>query len=163
MTIRETREKHLGYLKKYYQGHKQQAKERSKKWRREQLLINPERIREMDKRAMQKWRLKPSYRFQAIKRNSKKKQFIMSLSKDEFIQWFENSPKNCFYCGVSEVISKAKTGKVLEIDRMDNKVGYELSNMTLACFICNGAKSNLLTADEAKFIGENVIKNKWLH
>lgn len=38
---------------------------------------------------------------------------------------------------------------------------YQMNNIALACRLCNKVKSNLLTADEMKFIGKNIIIKKW--
>ncbi|MGB7401238.1 MAG: hypothetical protein WA916_01570 [Arcobacter sp.] len=91
----------------------------------------------------------------------------------KFYKWYIVQPKTCCYCGVPENLlknyfskpnlSKRKRGKRLEIERIlthdDNNV-YSESNCSLACYVCNNAKSDLITYKDFKHIALG-IHNFW--
>lgn len=74
----------------------------------------------------------------------------------------------CHYCKIREEdflrIWKGfygeKRGRRLEIDRKDNRKGYNAENCVLACSICNNAKSDKLSYEEFLKVGA-VIKQIW--
>lgn len=88
----------------------------------------------------------------------------VKISQENFIDWYENQEKNCFYCFIPEtLVSKFAKGKMrgrLTIDRIEPKGKYELNNMVLACGICNFIKSDVFTKDEMLKVGR-IIKLKW--
>ncbi len=77
----------------------------------------------------------------------------------------------CFYCETSifdirrlidnEMLLTRKVrygvrGPILEIDRKDNPLGYNLANCVLSCYYCNNDKSYTLNSEEYKaFFGPN--------
>lgn len=89
-------------------------------------------------------------------------------------QWWENTPKICYYCSLPENaleelhkqpnhINKRypKRGKSLEIDRKRSHLSYSnIENLVLACYWCNNAKTDTFTEEEFSRIGE-VIKGIW--
>lgn len=91
-----------------------------------------------------------------------------------FFQWWENTPKVCYYCSLPENaleelhnqpghINKRypKRGKSLEIDRKRADLPYTaIENLVLACYWCNNAKTDTFTEREFLKIGE-AIKNIW--
>ncbi len=98
-------------------------------------------------------------RWYLIRSKSRKKEWEY-CPKEEFINWFENTPHICDYCGVSEEDWKKNNKKSLEIDRKDNDLAYEISNMTFACRTCNIVKSNIMTYEEMKEIALKYITPK---
>lgn len=81
-------------------------------------------------------------------------------SFDKFYHWYKDEPRECFYCGLTEadsalyyeLIKEDRTkygkgdstrGKTLEIDRKENKKGYNGENCEIACYYCNNAKSDV--------------------
>jgi hypothetical protein len=68
------------------------------------------------------------YRFNQYKNNAKYRGLIFELTKEQFEELIDG---NCFYCG-------DKGGGV---DRVDNNIGYIVSNCVSACVICNRAKN----------------------
>ena len=58
-----------------------------------------------------------------------------------------------FYGGI-------KRGQILEIDRKDNNLEYNMANCVLACAICNMAKSDKFTYYEFLKVGD-VIRQVW--
>ena len=78
--------------------------------------------------------------------------------------------RNCHYCGLPEddfrkvwggpFYGGFKRGRVLEIDRTVNSIGYEIDNCVLACAICNMSKSDKFSHDEFIKVGA-VIREIW--
>lgn len=174
---KENPEKTRIYSKRNYERHKEKWATYCKQWR----LKNPEKARGIWERykerhpdriraARLRYRKTPAYFYESIKQNSMKKGRPFFLQKDEFIKWYNDQNKVCFYCGVPEGIipenfkqswGKKKVTDRLTIDRVDNNIGYVLNNLVLACPKCNGVKGDFFTADEMKFIGQEVMKQKW--
>lgn len=99
-------------------------------------------------------------RFFAIRNRAKKHGIAFLIDLETFVQWHSESPKLCHYCGVSEN-ELGRTGRkknMLTVDRKNNRIGYELSNLCLACFRCNNMKSNFFTEEEWKEVADKFIK-----
>ena len=89
-------------------------------------------------------------------------------------QWWEITPKVCFYCTLPENfleelhnqpghINKRfpQRGKSLEIDRKQADHPYSnIQNLVLACYWCNNAKTDTFTGPEFILVGR-VIKTIW--
>ncbi|SHN17143.1 hypothetical protein [Mucilaginibacter sp. OK098] len=90
-------------------------------------------------------------------------------SKYKFMEWFINQLNKqdfkCYYCETSifdirELMEKEKLkkrkighgfrGPILEIDKMNNDLGYRPSNCVLACYYCNNDKSYTLDSEKYK-------------
>lgn len=84
-------------------------------------------------------------------RNAKKRNHEFSLTKEEFLKL---TSSNCEYCKI-EPLQEFKPGNRKKsesyyyngVDRVNNKIGYILSNCVSCCFICNRAKGGM-TLDE---------------
>lgn len=82
----------------------------------------------------------------------------------------ERDGTKCHYCGIEEKDFIPVWGKFyktrgcqLEVDHKDNdRENNNLDNLVLACALCNCAKSNKLTHDEFKKVGD-VIRDIWHH
>jgi len=91
----------------------------------------------------------------------------VTISREEFMDWYENASKKCHYCGIPEnelgEINDSHNNKVnrLTVDCVDNDVGYVKGNLVLCCNRCNNVKNDFFTYEEIKFIGEIFIKPKW--
>jgi hypothetical protein len=84
--------------------------------------------------------------------------------------WRITQPQVCHYCGIPESILDElhnqpnhqnkrwpKRGKVLEIDRKGSDIPYtNLTNLVLACYWCNNAKTDTFTYEEFREIGQKV-------
>lgn len=160
MPIRDTREKHLQYMKDYYQKNKEKAILRSRKWYADNKGIAKERNLAYER----SWRSKqsPKVIFSILKANSRTKKREFPLKQDAFITWYTDALKECAYCSVSEQMIQKHGYPRFDIDRKDSALPYMLSNITLACRICNKVKSNVLTEAEMKIIGKRVISLKWI-
>lgn len=76
------------------------------------------------------WKNAKRYRIYAYKRGAKRRNLIWDLSD---MQIDEIITKPCYYCGEMENIG---------IDRVDNKIGYIVSNCVPCCYPCNLMKSD---------------------
>lgn len=104
----------------------------------------------------------PSGIYSALKSRAKQRKINFSLEKVLFIDWYISQEQKCHYCGKTlEQINEKKFGRTnkLTIDRKDNKKGYEINNIILACMRCNYIKSDYFTEQEMLQIGQ-IIKNR---
>jgi len=101
-----------------------------------------------------------------LKRNAQKRNMEFSLTRESFTGWWNQQEQKCAYCDIPierlSVVNKSKKlAKRLSIDRVDNDKGYVDGNLVLCCLQCNFIKSNLLTFDEMREIGQKYLKPKW--
>ena len=115
------------------------------------------------------WRKTPLGIFTMIKaRNAYYDDHPFNISKEDFIEWYVGAPKICVYCDAPEGISVPFYKKYgaqadrLSIDCIDNSTGYVKGNLALACNRCNSIKSNLMNFDEMRWVGQTIIKPKWI-
>ena len=100
-------------------------------------------------------------------RNGYFKDHPFIISQDEFVEWYENEPRICAYCGIKEeelyLLDKIVGGRFqrLTVDCKDNEVGYVKGNLVLACDKCNVMKGDILTYEDMKYVGEHFVKPKW--
>ena len=91
-------------------------------------------------------------------KGAKDRQLCFQLSIEEF---HKLSQQNCFYCG-SPPSNEDTTGRYNGsyiyngIDRIDNNIGYILSNCVPCCRICNRAKSSLSQNDFMTWVNQLV-------
>src|SRR4051812_43386543 len=91
----------------------------------------------------------------------------LRISKEEFVAWYLAQEDCCAYCGLTfDDLKRLQIRRgggycvAWDIDRIDSKRNYEAGNLALACFVCNMAKGDMLTAQEARIIGQTV-KQIW--
>ena len=106
----------------------------------------------------------------SLKKRAKKAGVDNPHSGVEYREWFKKQKKTCHYCGFThdQIISYMKyigekinkTNKRLQIDRMDSNKGYVISNLTLACYICNNHKKDFISYKDFKEIAIKFIKPK---
>ena len=96
--------------------------------------------------------------------------------RDEFLNWYNSQDKKCCYCGVEEsdlikyfdkeINEQYKwarpRGKFLEVERVitapESENKYSKENCRLACYICNNAKSDFLSAESFEPIARGINK-----
>lgn len=90
-----------------------------------------------------------------------------NIPKDVFISWYDNEPKTCCYCDISEE-DLSTCGDIfnesiirLTLECKDNDLGYIIDNIALACLRCNSIKGDIFTFDEMREIAQSYIKPKW--
>lgn len=109
--------------------------------------------------------------FYAYSAGAKKRNYSFDLTLDEFKGYLD---KNCYYCNSkpSSVyqIKDSKTGKIRAglpliyngIDRLNNKIGYNIKNCITCCETCNRMKMKYdydFFLNHIKKIFNNKIKN----
>lgn len=182
----KNREKLKAYAKEYTLKNKKKRryqrkefrlknKERLKTRHKEYHLKNREKINANKKEYYLKYSdelrayslkrsLTPEGVYQSTKQRARRKS-IFCATRKQFIEWYIHISKICEYCQMPEyylsthIIYNRK--KRLEIDRKDNSQGYTIENIVLACPYCNLIKSNILTFEEMKEIGQKYVKPKW--
>lgn len=119
---------------------------------------------------IQKWKNK----FNNKKNTSSKEEFKFDMF-EAFYKWYEEQSKDgeiCCYCGVhqkdinsSNIMDRSKRGQQrgnsIEIERVETSEGkniYSAQNCRLACYVCNNAKSDLLTVQEFRVIADGIRK-----
>ncbi len=135
-------------------------------------LRNPEKYRELGRNwtkrnperrkiIRQKYFSSPKGIYRNLIKRGRDKVLIF---QQDFIVWYLNQKKNCFYCDIPEIsvikFAKGKMRSRLTIDRVEPKGNYEFKNIVLACGICNFIKSDILTKEEMLKVGK-IIKIKW--
>jgi len=145
---------------KYYNTHQEQCKKSRLKY----FLKNKEKYRKYRR----EWNYTSPYGIYSIIKSgltSKKipRKYLMKISKEDFVKWYNSQKKICFYCGrtYEQTLNDPLNRKVkrLTIDRIDNARGYKKGNLALACLRCNAVKNNYFTKDEMLKIGE-IIRAK---
>lgn len=102
----------------------------------------------------------PVPKYRQIKYRAKMLGIEFQLDQIEFKKWIEESEKICCYCGVVEDILKFNLDvkkRNLTVDRKDNKIGYLIDNICMACFRCNNSKSDFFSHEEWMNIAKNMI------
>ena len=95
-----------------------------------------------------------------IKGGAKHRKIKFNITKEDFINWYNNQEKKCIYCSrIEQDAIKDRNGnyKRLSIDRKDNDKGYTLNNIVLCCHRCNTIKSKIFTYEQMIRVG-NILK-----
>jgi hypothetical protein len=82
--------------------------------------------------------------------------YEFNICENEFYEWLNNNELVCEYCKLNiqeiekihKLLDLNRTFKRMEVDRMDSNKGYMLSNIVLACHICNRHKKDFFTHEE---------------
>ena len=151
------------YIKNYRATHKEHKKTYDKVYRKKNCKIISKKMSiwfSSTKGIFQI--LKNNVRVHNERKNSKKIKIV--VIREDFIKWYDNQEKNCYYC--SKTLAELKLNvkdpfykNRLSIDRKDNDKDYELKNMVLACYRCNTIKGDYFTEQEMLEIGK-IIKNR---
>lgn len=128
------------------------------------------KAREREKAYRKRVRKKEPFIFigEDIADSARQRGFERPHKPKEYRDWFYATKKICHYCGSDhETINKylkkigiKKQFKRLSIDRLDSKKGYLISNIVLACYICNCSRSNIISAKDFKEIALKYIRPK---
>jgi len=101
--------------------------------------------------------------FVNVRYSAKRRNIEFNLTKEEFIVWYNNQEKKCYYC--KRNLEEIKKDKILNlnsyrfsIDRKDNNRSYSLDNIVLCCLGCNVVKGKFFTEQEMLKMG-SVLKN----
>jgi len=132
------------YARKYRKKNKEKVSEINRNWK----IRNKEKTREYSRR----YRLTPKSRYGKYKRSAKERGYKFELSLNQFSEILFSSSVKCFYCG-----SKTKLG----LDRVNNKIGYCITNIVSACWSCNKLKG-IMSKDLYIQLCVSVAKNNGL-
>ena len=99
-----------------------------------------------------------------IKKSAAKRNYEAPHTPTEYKNWFEEQEKICNYCGFDNETINSYLKQIgeklpvhsnrLQIERIDSAKGYLLKNITLACYICNTHKSDIISHEDFKKIAE---------
>ncbi len=109
----------------------------------------------------------PNLIYSRKRANAKQQNLSFTISKEDFIEWYGNQTLICHYCGLDpedfvKTGDKFITNKLnLSVDRVDNSLGYDLSNIVLCCNRCNSIKGNFFSYEEMKAIGFRYVRKHW--
>ena len=119
-----------------------------------------------------------------LRQGAEKRSIDFNLTAESLKDWWHSHPDVCCYCGITvdeylEIrtfiiaytganfeISKFKrfyrspkhqSIRWMTIDRVDNSVGYDTSNMVKSCWICNSLKSDFFDGAQMKTIAPQII------
>jgi len=144
--------------KKYYENNK----EKCKKSRKLYFETNKEKYRKYRR----EWRYNnPAGILEVIRTSAKKRNIEFNITNEDFSKWYVDKDKICFYCKRTFEDIKNENDNInnkanrLTIDRVDNNIGYIISNIVLACYRCNSIKGNYFNKNEMLKIGK-VIYDK---
>ena len=154
-------EKRKESAKKYYENNKEKILKKTKEYREK----NKEKYNKY-RREYRKYNANGIYRVikEGLLKRNKDESFLV-ITQQDFVDWYENQEKKCFYCGRTiEEIKKSndtlnKKTYRLTIDRKNNDIGYTKDNICLCCYRCNSIKSDYFTEEEMLKIGQ-IIKEK---
>ncbi len=97
----------------------------------------------MQAKSQKKYRSTEHGRYTISKHSGLRKGLGFDISKEDYIQLVRQP---CYYCGGS----LGATG--LGLDRIDNSVGYNISNVLPCCKDCNRTRGDRYTVEETKAI-----------
>lgn len=127
----------------YHQRWRRDNSDKSKEYRNRWKNRNPEKERAHH--------LKPNARFISAKNSAATRGKNWNITIEEFTQLIS---KPCYYCN-NEMGAGNNYGSGL--DRIDNSIHYELSNVIPCCKICNSMRNNYLTIQETKIAIEAIL------
>lgn len=124
----------MSYNRDYYLKNKSKYIERSKKWQKD----NHEKYLESEKkRYLKRKKYLQSYRktskgiYLGLKKGAKDRNLQFEIKFEEFLSITSNP---CIYCNEINFVS---------LDRIDNKIGYIISNVSSCCSRCNYMKGTM--------------------
>jgi 5-methylcytosine-specific restriction endonuclease McrA len=143
--------------RKYRKKFPERVKLYKKRWKEKPENKEKERI------YRQQYQKTPKFIFSTL-RSRKRHRFL--LLKEEFINWYNQQEKICYYCKrtykesqIDDYMINIKA-KRLTIDRKDNSKGYIKENIVLACRRCNNIKGDYFTEQEMLEIGKIISRRK---
>lgn len=157
MLSEKQKEDNTKRAKLYYQNHKEKLKEYGRRRRKELKEVINKKVREArandpNKAEKQKRaRQLPRQRWHQFKRAAIRRQKTFSITYEQFINLI-GMP--CYYCN-NELGKKVETGSGL--DRLDNSLGYEITNVVSCCTFCNKLKGSMFNNIEMKAIANIII------
>ncbi len=126
----------------YRRTNSKKCSEQTKTWR----LKHKEKVREYHKKSIRT--LNARFRNSRKNAGNRHKEWALTIEQYKLIT---NLP--CYYCG--GYFGKVETGSGL--DRLDNNIGYTITNIVSCCYTCNKIKNDTLTVSETKEVIKVII------
>lgn len=142
------------YYTAYWKAQWQKTKNNSEEHEREKARLKKARLNyyEKNKEKINELARNKAYslkqRFWAIGRCANLRKVEQQISFPQYEKLLELP---CEYCGDPNL---SRTGH--HLDRIDNHLGYSVENVVKCCSLCNTIKSDTLSYNEMKIIGEAV-------
>jgi len=147
----------INRVRKYAEKHKDEKKEYMQRYAK----INSESLA----KSKRNYKLSGHGLWVGFSKETKK---LINISEEDFLKWYESSPKVCFYCesSLEESIQLLKYLDIkikryrFDVDKKVPSLGYSKGNLVLACTTCNFAKKDFFTVNDFKEIAIRYIKPK---
>jgi 5-methylcytosine-specific restriction endonuclease McrA len=160
------------YHSDYYLKHRDKIIQRTRKYQKkhkklcgEYQVVYRKKNKELHKKYSEIWRFSLHGIYSVLRNKAKKRNIDFNILEEDFKDWYNKQKQKCIYCGRSLTTIQKDTKESdnhkhrLTIDRKDNKKGYTIENITLACYRCNVIKGNYFTEKEMLKIGRIIYKN----
>jgi hypothetical protein len=121
-----------------------QSRECIKNWKKK----NPDKVKALNKSWGERFPIKK--RLPHAREIARRRGYACTLTDEQFINYW-NTP--CHYCDSSILEEKG-----IGLDRLNNNLGYETSNVVPCCGDCNYIRGDILTHDEMKVAMNAVVK-----
>lgn len=129
------------YRKNYYLNNRDQILLAQKKWS----------VKHRNKTKLYARTIKSKFR--NLKSSAKSRKLEFTIAENEYNLLIKNL---CYYCDGYFSLPEAGGG----LDRLDNNLGYHLSNVVPCCTICNQTRNNNWTPVETKIMIQAVLNFK---
>lgn len=118
--------------------------------------------REYSRRYNHQYKKRLHSKYQVIKDRARHRNIDFSVSREEFIEWFNEQKPHCYYCGqkLEEREGWGRQHNDRTIDRMDTRVGYTLDNMAFCCRRCNTIKGYWFNEREMLEIADKYLRGR---
>jgi 5-methylcytosine-specific restriction endonuclease McrA len=99
-------------------------------------------------------------RYHRLRDNAKYQGVLFDINPKDFVLWYSNQPKTCYYCGQVLTFGVHKIHKLTDLtfDRKVPSKGYTLENIVFACRRCNLMKGDWLTESQTLEIADKYFK-----
>ena len=114
-----------------------------------------------------KYRLTCKGYFLRLKSHAKGRGVSFLLDYPSFEYWRNKQKNICSYCKrtLKEILSTGESrANILSVDSVDNKKGYQVDNIVLACNLCNWVKKDFFNYNDMLRLGRIIrsISNRIL-
>jgi len=147
--VKEWRKNNKEEYNKYHRTYRKKKREKIKEYQKQYRETHKEEINKKQR----EWGKKNTHRYSKLVYNSKKKNLPISLTKEEYDKLMKETT-NCYYCNYLFEEGNTNRHNSKSLDRIDNDKGYELSNVVVCCYLCNGVKSDYFTKEQMLRMGK---------
>ena len=116
---------------------------------RNQRIVSDQRYKEKLTLMYAKSSRTPIHKYNEYRSNANTREHYFDLTFEQFMIFWQ---KPCSHCGSSI--------ETIGLDRIDNSIGYTLSNIKSCCCVCNRAKYNMTEKEFLEWAERVVVKSK---